>query len=148
MDHLAICKQAVGTLLRRGVSHWVEKDELIAVGYLALFESGVEDEALAVVVARRQMIDLIRRKEVRQRVREDCDLEDIRVRESQTPRPDVWEAIKVLSPREYQVVVGIFWSDKTQADIAIEMGVHRNTVRKSWPMQKRSSPRCAIRNPR
>lgn len=148
MDHMALCKQALGTLRRRGVCQWIEAEELLSVGCVAILEAGATDEALAVTIARRAMIDAVRRHEVRERgrvvIREGCagpdgdditdgDQFDAAVHGGQNLRPEnvhpeLWEAMCALPPRDFRAVSLFFWGGKTQAEIAIEMGVSQRTV--------------------
>jgi RNA polymerase sigma factor (sigma-70 family) len=147
LDYVAICKRAIGTLQRRGVCEWVEREELIAEGCLALSAAVPDTEALAVTIARRAMIDTIRRTERRERGRvevrascSDCadeasdgDRWDATVHGKQglqpvNTHPDLWEAMKALPAREYQAVTLFYWGGKTQAQIADAMGVDQATV--------------------
>ena len=139
LDHLAICNQAIGTLRRRGVCQWIEREELIAEGCLALIQAQVTDEALGVVVARRAMITAVRRNEVRQRGRETVPA----VRDDEAPAGDpwdvlmysgarmapigrdveLWEFIRALPARQYQAVMLTFWGGLTLSQAAGEMGI-------------------------
>ena len=69
LNYMAICKRAIGTLQRRGVCGWVERDELISEGCLALSTRNPATEALAVKIARDAMIDTVRKSERRDRGR-------------------------------------------------------------------------------
>jgi len=151
LDYEAICRQAAGTLARRGVFRWIERDEVMSVGYLAVAtlladpRPGVTAsgyEALAVIVARRAMIDAIRANEVRQRGREDIaardddspsgdawdDLIYSRVKFAPTRETDVWEAIKALPAHQYRVVFLTYWGGFTQAEIGAQLGIGQQHV--------------------
>jgi RNA polymerase sigma factor (sigma-70 family) len=160
LDYVAICNQAIGTLGRRGVFRYVERDELMSIGCLALVTQEIREEALAVTVARRAMIGAIRRNEVRQRgrvvVNTDFRLGSpgrqrlsvgdqwdrvIYARKTLSPVArdiDLWEAIKALPPRQYRVVVMHFWGNVTQAEIAEEIGISQQAVAKILAAAKRS----------
>ena len=147
LDYMAISRRAIGTLQRRGVCEWLEREELIAEGCLALSTVRPDSEALAVIVARRAMIDAVRKNERRERGRvevrgsgtdgaeeaSDGDQWDATVYGKQklqpaNTHPDLWEAMKALPAREYQAITLIYWGGKTQADVAVEMGVSRPRV--------------------
>jgi len=142
-DYLAICKRAIGTLQRRGVCEWIEREELIAEGCLALSTRKPDTAALAVKIARDAMIDAVRKSERQERGRvevragfgadsadevSDGDQWDATVHGKQNlqplnTHPDLWEAMKALPARQYQAITLLFWGQKTLADIASEMGV-------------------------
>jgi RNA polymerase sigma factor (sigma-70 family) len=143
LDYLKICQKAIGTLQRRGVCEWLERDELIAEGCLALSMRKPDTEALAVKIARDAMIDTIRKAECRDRGRVEVrvsygaesadegsegDEWDATVYGKQNlqpanTHPDLWEAMKALPARQYQAITLVFWGGKTLADVAGEMGV-------------------------
>ena len=126
-----ICKRAVGQLGRKGVFHWVERDELISTGYLALAALDTEpDEALAVIVARRAMIGAVRKNERRNRGRVDDPIEalpGVRLR-PEGAHVDLWEAMKALPSRQYQAVMLTYWGGQSESAVAVEMGVSHQAV--------------------
>jgi RNA polymerase sigma factor (sigma-70 family) len=146
LNYMAICKRAIGPLQRRGVCEWVERDELIAEGCLALSMTKPETEALAVKIARDAMIDTIRKTERRDRGRVevrataegsdealDVDALDAAVYGKQklqpaNTHPDLWEAMKALPPREYQAITLVYWGGKMLSEIGTEMGVSQPRV--------------------
>lgn len=147
LDYLAVCRKAAGTLMRRAVCRYVERDELVSEGYMAVLQSGATDEALAVTVARRAMINLIRKTEVRQRDREfvtDVDIAkaagsvgdamDWKIYGARnTDRPegvrlDIWEALSSLPTVQYRAAVLLFWGNRSQSEIATELGVGQQHV--------------------
>ena len=143
LDYLAICERAIGTLARRGVCHYIERDELVSVGYLAIISAGVTDEALAVTVARRAMFNLIDHSAVRSSRAESVSTPDgetpygdewdalIYSRAKIAPANhsiDVWEAMKALPPKQFTVIMRIFWGNETQAAVAEDMGVSQPMV--------------------
>ena len=142
LDYLGICKRAVGTLARRGVCEFIERDELVSIGCLALVTAGVTEKALGVTVARRAMIDAIRGNEVRQRGRRDVssrdnespagDAWDALVYSSVNIAParslDVWEAMKALPALQFRVIMLYFWGGESQCSIAETLGVDQTTV--------------------
>jgi|ERR1700722_2039364 len=148
MDHRVICECAIGALGRKGVFRWIERDELISVGYLALVTAQIEDDALGVIVARRAMLNAIDANEVRQRgrveVREsdannpeqsNSDQWDALICGGQSLRPegqyvDLWDSIKALPAQQYRAIVLSYWVGLTQREIAIEMGVNQQRVAK------------------
>lgn len=163
LDFMAICARSVGTLQRRGVCRFVERDEMISVGCLALVEAQPETEALAVIVARRSMIDLVRRSERRTRGRvevraghgsdvnggevADGDQWDAVIHGKQRLQPercnpDLWEVLKALPVRQYQAVVLIFWAGLTEAAAAVEMGVNQSTVSRVIKEAKKTIGSC------
>jgi RNA polymerase sigma factor (sigma-70 family) len=173
LNYMAICKRAIGTLQRRGVCEFIERDELIAEGCLALSMAKPEAidgittagaEALAVTIARRAMIDSIRKNEVRERGRvevrasngadsdevSDGDEWDSTVYGKQNlqpinTHPDLWEAMKALPARQYQAVTLVYWGGKTLAEIGMEMGVSLQRVGQIIQTAKRNL-RSAIEN--
>jgi RNA polymerase sigma factor (sigma-70 family) len=166
MNYLTICKRAIGTLRRRGVCEWVERDELVAEGCLALCKSRPDAEALAVIIARRAMIDTIRKSERRNRgrveVRDDrVDVENVdEVSEGDrwdatiygkqnlrpvNTHPDIWEAMKALPEREYRAVTLSFWGGKTLLEIADELGVSFQRVAQIIEAAKKNM-RLALEN--
>jgi RNA polymerase sigma factor (sigma-70 family) len=162
LDHVAICNQAIGTLGRRGVFRWVEREELMSVGCLAVLKSAPDKllgitqagaEALAVITARRAMIDAIRRNEVRQRGRQDLAPRDgetapgeswdalLYSRQKLVPAGreiDLWEALKALPARQYRVIMMHFWGNATQAQIGDELGISQPAVVKILNAAKKS----------
>jgi RNA polymerase sigma factor (sigma-70 family) len=162
LDYVAVCKRAIGTLQRRGVCEWLERDELIAEGCLALSMRKPDTEALAVKIARDAMIDTIRKTERRDRGRVEVragygaesadevsegDEWDATVYGKQNlqpanTHPDLWEAMKALPAREYQVITLTFWGGKTQAEIAVELGVDQATVSRTLESAKKSLGAC------
>lgn len=146
LNYMPICKRAIGTLQRRGVCEWVEREELIAEGCLALSMRKPETEALAVKIARDAMIDTIRKTERRDRGRVEVragvdgtdevsegDQWDAAVYGKQklqplNTHPDLWDAMKALPAREYRVLTLVYWGGKTLAEIGIEMGVSQPRV--------------------
>lgn len=144
MDYLGICRRAIGTLQRRGVCAFIERDELIGEGCLALSTAKPATEALAVTIARRTMIDAIRKNEVRERGRvevrprrgldgngdEVCegDQWDAVVHGKQNLRPenthtDLWVAMSALPPQEFRAITLSFWGGRTLTEIGCELGV-------------------------
>ena len=152
LNRQAVCEKAIAPFRRRGLSQQlqrvIELGDLLSAGMLALIENGTQDEGLAVKVARAEMVDTIRREARRLRgmveVREgytntageeiaNTDQWDTAIYGKQhlqpvNTHPDLWEAMKALPAREYQVVTLSFWGGKTQEEIATEMGVDQATV--------------------
>lgn len=140
LNYMAICKRAIGTLQRRGICEWVERDELISEGCLALSMRNPADEALAVKIARDAMIDTIRKAERRERGRvevrgavEDAPEGDrwdttvygnLNLRPVNT-HPDLWDALKTLPARQHQAVTLAYWGGMSETQIGIEMRVSR-----------------------
>jgi RNA polymerase sigma factor (sigma-70 family) len=159
MDYQDVSHKALGSLRRRAVTEYIEAEELLSVGVLALVEAAPTDEALAVVIARRAMIDAVRRNERRERgrvwpvmedVTEDDDLDALdtlmssggRALAPATVHADIWEVMKALPAREYQIVTLHFWGGKSQAAIAIELGVSQMTVSRSLENAKNLMAEC------
>jgi len=149
MNHMALCRQALAPLRRKGVCQWVEADELLSAGCVAILEAEVTDEALAVVIARRAMCKVIDKNRVRQagrvEVREghafSCggeepsvgDMWDATIHGGQHLQPvrahvDLWEGMRCLTPQQYRVVMLAFWGGKTQVEIAAEIGIGQQHV--------------------
>ncbi|MGD0497508.1 MAG: sigma-70 family RNA polymerase sigma factor [Bryobacteraceae bacterium] len=134
VDFVAICKRAVGPLGRTGVFRWIERDELMSVGYLALAALAiVPEEALAVIVARRAMIGAIRKNERRNRGRVDDPLELLMSSGGHRICPerahlDLWEAMKALPARQYRAVMLTYWGGLSEAAVAVEMGISQPAV--------------------
>jgi RNA polymerase sigma factor (sigma-70 family) len=143
VDYLAICKRAVGTLQRRGICEWIEREELISEGCLALSAAKPDKDALAVKIARDAMIDTIRKHERRERGRvevrsgycsenpdavSDGDQWDATVHGKQNLQPvnthmDLWEAMKALPYRQYQAITLAFWGGMSESSIGGELGI-------------------------
>ena len=165
LDYLALCKRAIGTLQRRGVCGWVDREELIADGCLALATRNPTTEALAVKVARDAMIDTIRKTDRRERGRVetrtnpegsdealDGDELDVAVYGKQNlqpvnSHPDLWDAMKALPAREYQAITLVYWGRKTQAEVATEMGVDQATVSRILASANKSLQACITGKP-
>ena len=146
LNYMAICERAIGTLQRRGVCEWVERDELISEGCLALSMAKPDAEALAVTIARRAMIDAIRKNERRERGRVevrataegsdeplDGDELDAAVYGKQklqpaNSHPDLWEAMKSLPARQYQAITLTYWAGMSDEAVAVEMGISSQAV--------------------
>jgi len=167
-DYLAICKRAIGTLQRRGVCEWIEREELIAEGCLALSTRKPDTTALAVKIARDAMIDAVRKNERRNRGRVEVraghgaevngdevpegDQWDATVYGKQklqplNTHPDLWEAMKALPARQYQAITLAYWGGETQAEIAVELGVDQATVSRTLEAAKKSLHACINGNP-
>lgn len=154
--------KALGKLRRQGVLAYVEQDELISAAAIALMEAGPVAEGLAVTTARRAMIDVIRRNEVRQRGREyasaghvaetrgwvvpEADQWDSLIYREQNIQPDycldLWEAMVALPAREFRVISLSFWAGRTQEEIADELGVSRRTVIRIFESAKKNLASC------
>lgn len=150
--------KALGRLRRLGVLRYVEEDELISVAAMALIERGPMSEALSVTVARRAMIALIRRNEVRQRGRvyasggheaevsgaviSEADQWDAMIYGKQHIQPghriDLWEAMGALPAREYRVLVLSFWGGCTQGEIGADLGISQQMVCKILERAKKN----------
>lgn len=84
VDYLAACRRAIGSLSRSGLlavsghKFLIERSELVSEGCLALSALRPNTEALAVTVARRAMIDALRKQGRRERGR-------VQVRSSSSP---------------------------------------------------------------
>lgn len=159
LDYTRVCRKAIGTLQRRGVCGWIERDELIGEGCLALSITDPSTEALAVTIARRAMVDAVRKNERRERgrveVRGGCEVAgegytetpgdewDVTVYGKDHLQPlnthlNLWEAMKALPAREYQAVTLSFWGGKTLSDIAGEMGLSFQRVSQIIQSAKRN----------
>jgi RNA polymerase sigma factor (sigma-70 family) len=144
----AICRKAIGTLQRRGVCNWIDRNELISEGYLALAAKNPQSEALAVTIARAAMIDAIRRNAVRERGRvevrgsrpedgeemSDGDQWDATVHGRDHLQlvhvtPDLWEALKTLPARQYQALALAIFGGLTGAEVAAELGISGTAAR-------------------
>ncbi len=154
LDYRAVCLSAIAPLARRGpFPYYVERDDLMSEGYLAIAKSGTPDEALAVVIARHAMIDYIQAARIRERGRVDVpgDADDVDdetlsdgdkwealIYRNVSARPEgmdtylLWEAVEEavqsLPLELYRVVRLTFWGGMTQAEVARMVGVSRRTV--------------------
>lgn len=163
MDYQGVSRKALGSLRRRAVTQYVEAEELLSVGVLALVEVAPEDEPLAIVIARRAMLKAVSKNTVRQRGRVDVreghgatvdgeeisagDQWDETVYGKQNIQPegirhDLWEAMRALPAREYRAVTLYFWGGKSQAYIADEMAVSQMTVSRLLENAKRLMGEC------
>jgi RNA polymerase sigma factor (sigma-70 family) len=152
-EYFEACRKALGALVRVGVLHYIEKDELIGVGCLAIVMSEVRDEALAVTIAQRAMMKAIERNEVRQRGRvrlsnnedeiSDEDAMDELLYSSTDIAPeerliDVNEAMSALTTRQYDALSLRFWDNASQAEIASEMKIDQSNVSRAIDSAKRA----------
>lgn len=148
LDYQAVAKKAIRPLRAKGVTAYMEAEELLSIGMLAAIQHGTQDEGLAVKVARDAMIDASRRNERANRgrveIRDGCagpdgeDISDgdqwdeaIHGKQNLCPantHPDLWEAMKALSPRQYQAITLKFWGNLTDAAIGEEMGISGRAV--------------------
>ena len=142
-----ICQKAIGTLQRRGVCSWIDRDDLMSEGYVALSANNPDTEALAVTIVRRAMIDAIRKNERRERGRvevrgcgEDADeMSDgdqwdatVHGRENLQPmnvQADLSESLKALPGRQYQALALAFFGGMTVAETGAEMGISGTAAR-------------------
>jgi RNA polymerase sigma factor (sigma-70 family) len=145
-DYLKVCQKAVRTFQRQGICEWVEREELISEGCLALAIRAPGTEAMAFKIARDAMIDAIRksgrrnrgRVEVRSALGADADVsegdqwdETIHGKQHLQPistHPDLWDAMKELPERQYRAVTLTYWADMTDAEVAAEMGITHQAV--------------------
>lgn len=155
IDHIKACNKALGTLARRGVLHYIERDELIGIGCLAIVAAGATEEALAVAVARRAMIRGIRRNEAMERniiARRDRDgrAYDTRNLDALTYSPvnsgvtsELNEKVlaaarESLTAHQYHAFIRTFRDGASQQEIAAELGIDRSTVSRIISTAKRS----------
>ena len=150
MDYLAISKQALGGLQAQGVCRYVEAEELVSRGVLAILEARATEEPLAVVIARNRMCDAIDSNEVRTRgrvpVREGhalaCDGEEPSVGDMwdetihhgqnlqpEAPQVDLLDSLSALPPRQYRAVVLTYWGGMSYAEVGKSMGIKPRTVK-------------------
>lgn len=167
-----ICQKAIGTLQRRGVCKWIDRDELISEAALALSAKNPATEALAVTIARAAMIDAIRKNTCRERGRIEVrgrhgqDTEDASAGESwdwtlhvtgqvdpqeieqaergNTLPPHIWKALKALPPRQYRALALAFWGGMTGAEIGAEMGISGTSARALIEKAKKNLRRGAV----
>jgi len=158
LDFAALSRQAVGRLGRGGVFRYMEREELEAIGALALVQAQAklssmphEDaERLGFVIARRDMEDAVRRNWVRERGRvfvvprqSDETPEDAWERALHTQfKPDrvseVQDAIESLPSRSQHVIERHFHHGCTQAEIAAEMRISQQMVGKVLAAAKKT----------
>jgi RNA polymerase sigma factor (sigma-70 family) len=131
-DHLDIVARVVRHECARGLMPWVDKSDLEDVAQLALVEAsrnfqGGDFKAYGYRCVRNAVLLELRRAQHhfgdRGEMPEDCDQQS-----DSGCRPDIYEALKALPPREYRVVMLFYWGGKSQSEIAGELSVSQPRV--------------------
>lgn len=151
IDATALSRRAIGTLRRSGVGRYMDTRDLISVGVVAILQHGTQEEALAVIVARRAMLDALKGNSVRERGRVQLkkghafessgvdlsgwEMWDTTVYGKVNLVPehmhvDLWGAMRALPRRQYRAVSLVFWGGLTEEQAGGVMGIQKPAVSK------------------
>lgn len=127
-DHLSIVRRVVGREMARGLMPWVDRSDLEDVAQLALVEALAKYKgecafgAFAYRVVRSAVLDELKKLKVRNSGRAEMP-EDVDHQPISGPGIELFSALSALPPRQYRVVMLVFWGRMTLSAVAEEMGV-------------------------